>query len=410
MRPALALFTLALLPCALTSARDGAPMTAKTAALLQAGQEPVRIVCFGDSITGVYYHTGGRRAWHDMLALALQRLYPQARIEMTNAGISGHTTVDALARIDRDVLAHRPHLVVVMFGMNDVTRVPPESFRANLAEIVQRCRGVGAEVVLCTPNSVYPEDSARPVAKLAAYAQIVRDVAAEQRAPLADCYQAYEDVRARDRRAWMALMSETIHPNMRGHKLFAEVVAQVVSGKRVSLDDEPPPFPALPRTLSLLAKHQPVKVLAMPPYDTLIPGALKFLAPDARAKITTWPTEGQSLAQIEAWSKTVRDLRPDLVVVAVPATAAAASEEQFLRSYSWVLNWSLSFGYQEWDCIAILPSVADPMLSPTERAAETTALEVIEGQDIGWLQRAPNDETPAGELLAKWFLSQARRP
>ena len=100
----------------------------------------------------------------------------------------------------------------------------------------------------------------------------------------------------------------------------------------------------------------------------------------------------------------------DLVVVAVPATAAAASEEQFLRSYSWVLNWSLSFGYQEWDCIAILPSVADPVLSPTERAAETTALEVIEGQDIGWLQRAPNDETPAGELLAKWLLSQVHRP
>ena len=60
--------------------------------------------------------------------------------------------------------------------------------------------------------------------------------------------------------------------------------------------------------------------------------------------------------------------------------------------------------------IAILPSVADPMLSPTERAAETTALEVIEGQDIGWLQRAPNDETPAGELLAKWLLSQVHRP
>ena len=34
----------------------------KTAELLQAGKEPVRVVCLGDSVTGVYYHTGGRRA------------------------------------------------------------------------------------------------------------------------------------------------------------------------------------------------------------------------------------------------------------------------------------------------------------------------------------------------------------
>src|ERR1051325_8650899 len=63
---------------------------------LSAG-EPTRIVCFGDSITGAYYHTGGERAWCDMLGLALQRVYPQARLEMINAGISGNTTAAGLA-------------------------------------------------------------------------------------------------------------------------------------------------------------------------------------------------------------------------------------------------------------------------------------------------------------------------
>ena len=29
----------------------------RTVAMLEAGKEPVRIVAFGDSITGVYYHT-----------------------------------------------------------------------------------------------------------------------------------------------------------------------------------------------------------------------------------------------------------------------------------------------------------------------------------------------------------------
>jgi len=56
--------------------------------MLEAGQEPVRIVCFGDSVTGVYYHTGGRRAWTDMLGIALGKAYPKAKVEMFNAGIS----------------------------------------------------------------------------------------------------------------------------------------------------------------------------------------------------------------------------------------------------------------------------------------------------------------------------------
>lgn len=37
------------------------PSTLRTKDLL-AGGKPVTVVCFGDSITGVYYPTGGRRA------------------------------------------------------------------------------------------------------------------------------------------------------------------------------------------------------------------------------------------------------------------------------------------------------------------------------------------------------------
>ncbi|MBN8526974.1 MAG: hypothetical protein J0M02_16695, partial [Planctomycetes bacterium] len=36
-----------------------------------------------------------------------------------NAGIGGNTTTEMLARLQRDVLAHRPDLVVLMAGTND---------------------------------------------------------------------------------------------------------------------------------------------------------------------------------------------------------------------------------------------------------------------------------------------------
>ncbi|MFH1266386.1 MAG: GDSL-type esterase/lipase family protein, partial [Planctomycetota bacterium] len=213
---------------------------AHVVASLQSGETAVRVVCFGDSITGVYYHTGGRRAWCDMLGIALGKIYPKAQVEMINAGMSGHTTTLGLARMEKDVIAHKPQLVVVMFGMNDVVGTEPKVFEDNLRTIVARARAGGAAVVLCTPNSVYPNPT-RPMDRLARFARVVRDVAADLSVPLADCFAEYEEVRREDVTRWRLLMSETIHPGMNGHKLFAEVIAQKISGRRVSLADEAPP-------------------------------------------------------------------------------------------------------------------------------------------------------------------------
>jgi len=380
---------------------------------LEAGQ-PVRIVCFGDSITGIYYHTGGRRAWCELLEVALNRVYPRAKIEMINAGISGNNTAAALQRMEADVLSHNPELLVVMFCMNDVAGLTREAFRANLAEIVRRSRDRGAEAVLMTPNSIYPDDPRRPPSKVVQYVEIIRQVGRELDVPVADCFRTYEDIRNIDRRAWVQLMSDTLHPNIRGHKLFAEEVAWTLTGKRVSLEDLPLLQPGVPRTISRLQARQPVKVIAMKPYDRLIASALQQVVPGIQLQVTAWDGGQKSLAAIEEKAKDIGWWRfrngaeedaPDLVLVAVPVGAMAPSEEQFYRSYTWILNWSLSFGKPGWDCIAVLPSVATTELAPAQRLAENRALEVIQGQDIPWLRRVAGDATPAAELLARWLES-----
>lgn len=410
-------FGMICLPLAATVAAAEAPPMAKApsaaqtpsmervVALLQTGQEPVRVVCFGDSITGVYYHTGGRRAWCDMLGIALKRLYPQARVEMFNAGISGNTSAAGLKRIEKDVLARRPHLVVVMFGMNDTARAPREQFEANLKSIVDRCRGIGAAVVLCTPNSVYPNEP-RPVERLAQFAESVRRVAKELSVPLADCYQAYEAIRAKDPQAWKLLMSETIHPSMNGHRLFAEVMAQAISGRRVSLDDVPAPDDALRFTLRRLRAGQPVSMIAMPPYDRLVPDALRELFPQARIEVAVWPTEGQSLKQLEQWAAGVRRQKPNLVVVAIPASVRASSEDDFIRACSWILDLSIDFGHLSWDRMVVLPSVTSPLDAEQSRD-ESLARRIIQGADAAVVERRPGDTRTAAEIVRAWIKRQA---
>ena len=89
------------------------------------------VVFLGDSITS------GHRLSADVAFPS--RLSQALGIPVVNAGISGDTTEGGLSRLERDVLAHRPRLVVVELGVNDVFgRWPRERTVANLQTITQR--------------------------------------------------------------------------------------------------------------------------------------------------------------------------------------------------------------------------------------------------------------------------------
>ncbi len=357
--------------------------------LLEFGSSPVTIVCLGDSVTGVYYHTGGRRAYPEMLEIAIRMAVPQAQVKVINAGISGHTTTQGLARLDRDVLQHKPALVTVSFGLNDVVRVPEEQFVSNLETLVARCREAKAQVVLCTPNAVITTSS-RPVEKVSRYCDKIRELGGTLNVPVCDQFAAGESLRAKDAWAWRLTMSDEIHPNMDGHKRMAQELCRTITGKEVSLAEVGPPRDFLAKTRELLKQGKPVKVLAMPPLDAVAGSALKQLHLQAVADITPWPTDGKSLVALE------RAAKPDLVILAVPANANAATDEEFARSYSWIMNWSLSFGHQEWDCVVVHPSVVAPDINVPRG---DLIRQLVRAQDLTLIDRPADDRSPAEVLF-----------
>lgn len=379
----------------------------RTRRLLAEASEPVRVVCIGDSITGVYYHSGSVRAYPEMLGIALQKLHSKAQITVRNAGISGDTSRGGLARLERDVLVHKPHLVTVMFGMNDLVSTPVGDFVTNMRQIVHRCREAGAEVVLCTQNSIV-ESPTRSCSKLAEFTEAIRQLAKSEKLGLADCHAAFEAVRSKDAFEWSMLLSDAIHPNMDGHKLFAETIAKVVTGNSVSLRDEPPPRLAMAHTLKLLAEHKPVQVFAMPPYDQHIATVLKQRHPDAEVHVKPWPVEDLTLANLENAAKAVRTMKPDLVIIAVPGSLSEKRREDFHQHYSWVMNWSLSFGPQAWDVIVAPPSTAKPNLTAAELEHEAFARRLIKAQDLSMIVRTEGDTWPLEQVLAKWVDQQAK--
>ncbi len=99
------------------------------------------IVCLGDSLTqGV-----GASLGHDYPALLSKEL----GMPVINAGVDGDETIDALKRLDADVLAKDPKLVVVELGANDFMNGQSlkKAFE-NLDEIVRQIEVHGAMVVV----------------------------------------------------------------------------------------------------------------------------------------------------------------------------------------------------------------------------------------------------------------------
>ncbi len=368
------------------------------------GQQPVKIVCLGDSVTGVYYHTGGRRAYPEFLGIALERLYPGRATTVVNAGISGNSTQNGLDRLDRDVLSQQPDLVTISFGLNDIVRHQLASFEQNLRLLIERCRAAKATVVLCTPNMVVDTGS-RPIAKIREYCDTIRSVGRETGSAVCDQFTIGETFAKRDPWTWRLTMSDEIHPNAAGHQRMAEELCHTITGQRVSLSNVAPPTPVLSKTWSLLRAGKPIKVLAMPPLDSTIVAALQTHFPDAKLDVTTWPTAAQSLAQLEQSAKAlVRAQKPDLVLLAVPRTADVQTDESFVRSYSWIMNWSLSFGLQDWDCLVMHPTVSEP---GTTHPRDELVRQLVRAQHLHLLDRMDIDHSSTEQFVAR-FLADDR--
>lgn len=208
--------------------------------------EPFVVVAFGDSVTA----PRGRTEVYPGL-LAAEMSHGGKDIKVVNAGVGGNTTALAKARFEKDVLDASPDLVILMFGINDAAvdvwkdppatrpRVPLESYRRNLTDMVSELKTREVEVVLMTPNPLYWTNTTRELyAKapylpeepdgfnviLRDYAQAVRKVAAEQEVGLVDVFNAFEDELDRSGTEPTSVVRDGMHPGDPGQRIIADLL------------------------------------------------------------------------------------------------------------------------------------------------------------------------------------------
>jgi lysophospholipase L1-like esterase len=218
-----------------------------------ANAKPMTIVFFGDSITAMGSKDLGEKGnFVDRFATRLKADLPNARITPTTrdkvikpgeseivivkAGVGGDDTPRGLKRLEKDVLAHQPAVVVIMFGVNDENGrdgkngVPVATYKANLTTMVEKIRAAGATPVLMTTSMKNLEWSAT-VGNLAEYATAAREVAKAQDIALIDAFAAWEKLPLAGYHYMVYLDTGINHPGELGHELFLKGVVRALLGK-----------------------------------------------------------------------------------------------------------------------------------------------------------------------------------
>ncbi|RMX04329.1 arylesterase [Corticibacter populi] len=162
------------------------------------------VLALGDSLThGV--GAAPRQDWPTLLAEA-------TGWQVVNAGVSGNTSAQALARLPGLLQEYQPELVIVGIGGNDfLQRQSQQQTEANIRAICQQCQAAGAQVMLVAMPALGLLAAAGVLSDHAMYARI----ASEQKLPLLG--DAWSDILADER-----LRSDQVHANTRGYALFAQ--------------------------------------------------------------------------------------------------------------------------------------------------------------------------------------------
>jgi acyl-CoA thioesterase-1 len=163
------------------------------------------IVAFGDSLT---FGTGASEA--ESYPIVLGQLIAR---KVVRAGVPGEVTEGGLARVQEVIDEHKPKLMIVCLGGNDMLRKVDEAqTKANLRTIIKTIQAQGIGVVLVGVPKPALLTSAAPF-----YAEIAKEfnVPYEGKIVTDVLYQ-------RDQK------SDAIHPNAKGYRRMAEAIAELL--------------------------------------------------------------------------------------------------------------------------------------------------------------------------------------
>lgn len=197
-----------------------------------------RIIFAGDSVTDMGSNQPLGEGLSDKVGRGYVRVvenmlavwYPELNFRITNAGTSGNTSRDLLARFERDVTSQNPDWVSICIGINDVWRqfdvpaildaaVLPDEYERNVESMILAVKEKVKGIFILSPYYIEPliEDPMRR--RMDEYGEICRRLAEKHGCEFVDFQRMFSDYckyQHSSRLAW-----DRVHPNQMGATLMA---------------------------------------------------------------------------------------------------------------------------------------------------------------------------------------------
>ena len=148
--------------------------------------------------------------------------------------IGGETSPRGVRR-SKEVLAHRPDLVLIDYGMNDLG-IPPEEMKAAWTSMIETFQDTGSYVVLITPtwDEREPERLREGLFGLKAIAGVIQELGCVSNVPVADVYGRWTPKIASGVES-SSMLSWSNHPNAAGHQLICQAIIESLPWEETSV-------------------------------------------------------------------------------------------------------------------------------------------------------------------------------
>jgi len=217
---------------------------------LQAGD---KIVSIGDSITF------GGGYLRDIDAVLAQQ-YPDLKIpQVINSGKSGHKAEDLIKRFQKDVLDHKPAIVTINVGINDVWHRLPKSatqpaphdpnvlarYKENVGKMVDLAQEAGIKVILLAPTVIKEDPNAEGNQRLPLYVEAMKDIASQKKCQFVDLHAMFREALKHKpvNQQGNFLTGDGVHMNDAGNAIMAIGVLRALGVPDEKIAATKPPQP-----------------------------------------------------------------------------------------------------------------------------------------------------------------------
>jgi isoamyl acetate esterase len=199
--------------------------------------KPLKVVFFGDSITEAGVKTGG---YIDKMKAMLDKNGIKDNYQLIGAGVSGNKVYDLFLRLEDDVLAQNPDVVVIWVGVNDVwhkrthgTGTDADKFEKFYVTLIRKLQSQNIKVIVATPAAIGEKtDFTNELdGDLNKYSQILRDIAAKYDCPVADLrkeFLKYNLEKNKDNKESGILTTDRVHLNDVGNQFVADIMYKLI--------------------------------------------------------------------------------------------------------------------------------------------------------------------------------------